>query len=114
MTVRQAWVEMRCARTGRPVVARFRADRDGFLLCEARLASGSEAPVRGVHALQGRFDVAAEYEGCPDCGNRGFIQCDRCCGLGCWYGEGPFLCRSCGNHGYVERDITGVAVTDIG
>lgn len=46
--------------------------------------------------LDGFFDVAEGYPGCPACANRTFAKCGRCSGLGCSTGQGHWTCPHCG------------------
>ena len=47
--------------------------------------------------VQGNMYHTEEYPGCPYCGTKNFVQCNKCRKLSCWNGETRLTCLWCGN-----------------
>lgn len=45
----------------------------------------------------GNLFATAEYPGCPYCGAKGFVQCNKCKKIACYSGEKSLICPWCGN-----------------
>ena len=45
---------------------------------------------------QGSLSCTEEFPGCPYCGTKGFVQCNRCGRLTCWNHETRLTCTWCG------------------
>ena len=113
----QVFVVVHCVRTHQPMTGRFDEQKNGWNLTELHLREGSdmaETTEDPVH-LKGNFNVAREFKGCPECGNRWFVRCD-CGELSCWPGgKGRFTCVVCGEAGdVVIRPVVDVRVDDFG
>ena len=111
----QAFVPVRCVGSGKVMIGRF-VERDGsWDLAELHLAGDRPAAAKhAVQTLRGRFGIARDYRGCPGCGNRDYVRCNRCCELTCWSGAGEFLCMACGQRAAVSGGIEEVNVEDYG
>lgn len=48
--------------------------------------------------IQGSLRCTAEYPGCPYCGAKSFVLCNKCHKMTCYQGETTLLCSWCGNH----------------
>lgn len=46
--------------------------------------------------VQGNLYHTEEYPGCPYCGTKSFVQCNKCRKLSCWNGEKKLVCTWCG------------------
>lgn len=58
--------------------------------------------------ITGNLYPADEYNGCPYCKTRRFLQCGRCGKLSCWNNEERITCAWCGLTGttsVLEREI---------
>jgi len=42
--------------------------------------------------VQGNLYCTEEYPGCPYCGTRNFVQCNKCRKISCWNGESRLTC----------------------
>lgn len=72
------------------------ADRSGA-------PDGADGPAT---TISGPFEFAAEYGGCPECGDGSFFRCGECDSLLCWDGEtDPVRCPWCGETCYNEGDV---------
>jgi hypothetical protein len=113
----QVFVVVHCVRTRRPMTGRFDEQHNGWKLAELHLREGPDITQAGEdpERLQGNFDVASEFTGCPECGNRSFVRCD-CGELCCWPGgAGHYTCVVCGKAGNVfVRPVVEVHVDDFG
>ena len=47
--------------------------------------------------VQGNMYHTEEYPGCPYCGTKNFVQCNKFRKLSCWNGETRLTCLWCGN-----------------
>lgn len=56
--------------------------------------------------LDGTFDMAEDYPGCPGCANRTFAKCGSCSKLGCSTWEGYWTCPHCGAGDTLKGRIT--------
>jgi hypothetical protein len=111
----QVFVSIRCVRTGRSMLGRFIDQGGCWNLAEVRVVGQGTSPAGHDQArLTGSFGIAAGYLGCPDCGNRDYVRCNRCGGLTCWYGSSDFLCMTCGLRAAVSGGIAEVNVDDFG
>lgn len=54
-------------------------------------------------SIEGSLYYTESYPGCPYCGKKGFVQCNKCHKLSCYNGELRLRCAWCGND---MRDIT--------
>ena len=62
--------------------------------------------------ISGPFRFAAEYEGCPECGDGSFFHCFDCDNLLCWDGEtDPVKCPWCGQTCHDEGDVGSLDAT---
>jgi hypothetical protein len=99
------------------MTGRFVQQKKGWNLAELHLRDGSDIAQaeEDPERLGGNFDVAREFTGCPECGNRSFVRCD-CGELSCWPGgTGHFDCDACGKGGeVVVRPVVEVRVDDFG
>ena len=113
----QVFVVVHCVRTRRPMTGRFDKQKNGWNLAELHLREGSDITQAGEdpERLEGTFNVASEFTGCPECGNRAFVRCD-CGELCCWPGgPGHHACVVCGKESeVVVRPIVEVHVDDFG
>ena len=48
--------------------------------------------------IQGNLFATEEFPGCPYCGTKSFVQCNKCRKLSCWNGEKVLKCEWCGNN----------------
>lgn len=48
--------------------------------------------------VQGNLYCTDEFLGCPYCGTKSFVQCNKCKKLTCWNGEKKLDCPWCGEH----------------
>ncbi len=48
--------------------------------------------------VQGSLCCTAEYPGCPYCGAKSFVLCDKCHKMTCYQGEPALTCSWCGNY----------------
>lgn len=48
--------------------------------------------------VQGNLYHTEEYPGCPYCGTKNFVQCNKCKKISCWHGETRMTCPWCGNN----------------
>ena len=64
--------------------------------------------------ISGRVENDPEYPGCPYCGNRAWVNCDRCKKLTCWDGrEGVIECEWCRNKGeIIEAETFDISAGD--
>lgn len=112
---RSAFVAMACNATRARGVARFIfREPDAWQLVEARLR---DAPARAGIAkpddMQGAFEVAATYTGCPSCGGRSFVRCGACAQSSCFGQDGGyFTCPWCSNAGPIAGQITSLRRLD--
>lgn len=51
-----------------------------------------------LETVKGNLYCTDEYPGCPYCGTKSFVQCNKCGKLTCWNGETILDCQWCGNH----------------
>lgn len=47
--------------------------------------------------VQGNLFYTEEYPGCPFCGTKNFVMCNKCHKISCWNGESRLECPWCGN-----------------
>lgn len=47
--------------------------------------------------VTGNLYHTEEYPGCPFCGAKNFVQCNKCHRISCWSGESRLECPWCGN-----------------
>jgi hypothetical protein len=112
---RSAFVAMACTASKARGVARFAfREPNTWQLVEARLR---EAPVRvGVAKpddIEGAFEVAGTYTGCPSCGARSFVRCGACAQLSCFGQDGGyFTCTWCSNAGPIAGQIRSLSRLD--
>jgi hypothetical protein len=99
------------------MTGRFDEQKNGWNLAELHLREGSDITqvTEDPERLEGNFNVASKFKGCPECGNRWFVQCD-CGELCCWPGgPGRFTCVVCGKtDDVVVRPVVKVHVDDFG
>ncbi len=63
--------------------------------------------------VRGNLYCTEEYPGCPYCGSKGFVHCNKCHKLTCWNGETKMVCPWCNNNmdnivtATEEFDLTG-------
>ena len=48
--------------------------------------------------IQGNLYSTEEFPGCPYCGAKSFVLCNKCHKMTCWHGESVLDCAWCGNH----------------
>lgn len=111
----QAFVPVRCVGSGELMIGRFVEQSGSWNLAELHLTGAAATPAKdAVQTLRGRFGIAQDYGGCPGCGNRDYVRCNRCGELTCWSGVGEFLCMGCGLRASVSGGIEEVNVEDYG
>jgi|APCry1669188879_1035177.scaffolds.fasta_scaffold115349_1 hypothetical protein len=77
----------------------------GFPLTEAR--AGKEG--YGIRQIDGSFEAASTYPGCPHCASPTIFGCGRCGGMTCWDGETRSVtCAWCGHDGEIRGALTSV------
>lgn len=93
-----AIIMIHCSRQNKVFGARIEQKSDGdwwrtwaFPLSERiAMAEGyDKTPLRG-----NLYDTN-DYPGCPYCGGKNFVQCNRCYKLTCWHGEAQMICPWC-------------------
>ena len=98
-TMNQATVVMaKCRRTKQPYGIRLEQKSDGVWYCTWAFKLSERAAARegyGALRISGRFDVDIEYNGCPYCGARGWLNCGSCGNLTCNAGETRVTCSWC-------------------
>ena len=47
--------------------------------------------------IQGNLYHTEDYPGCPYCGAKSFVLCNKCNKITCWKGETRLTCQWCGN-----------------
>jgi hypothetical protein len=111
----QAFVPVRCVRTSRLMMGRFVEQSGWWNLTELSVVGERVVPPAMSQArLAGNFGIAVGYAGCPDCGNHNYVRCNVCGGLTCWFGQGDFLCMTCGQRAAVSGGISEVNAEDFG
>lgn len=50
-----------------------------------------------ITRIQGSLYHTEGYLGCPYCGTKSFVQCNKCQKISCWNGEIRLNCEWCGN-----------------
>lgn len=53
--------------------------------------------------LKGTFKKSDEYNGCPYCGTKQFVLCEKCSKISCYNNETEIVCNWCGNKGNVVQ-----------
>ena len=48
--------------------------------------------------IRGNLYCTEHFPGCPYCGTKNFVQCNKCGRLSCWHGEKAMRCSWCGNN----------------
>lgn len=48
--------------------------------------------------VRGNLFATEEFPGCPYCGAKRFVQCNKCKKLTCWNGAKKLKCEWCGNN----------------
>lgn len=61
--------------------------------------------------VKGNMFTTEEFPGCPYCGSKGFVQCNKCHKLSCWDGETLMTCTWCGTK--MENIVTATEKFDI-
>ena len=108
----QAFVVVYCVRTGRPMTGRLIEQGNDWKLADLHVREGSDITQTDEAAehLEWNWKVARGFTGCPECGNRSFVQCDGCGELSCWPGgKGHFACVACGH----EDEVVLVPVVNL-
>lgn len=60
--------------------------------------------------INGSFDLADEFPGCPFCGNMSFFSCGTCGKLTCWDGVTKTVkCAHCGKVSDIEGTIATIS-----
>jgi hypothetical protein len=104
-----AFVVARCVHKKAPFLMRFRR-RVLVWVCE----NATDIPARAVSGgdvlnMQGKFELAASYPGCPHCKATSFYLCN-CQKLNCWNQQDKRVtCAWCGNSGALEGKISRIA-----
>lgn len=91
---------IRCAKAKRAFGVRIQKMKDGdWWRTWAFKISEKSASSEGYEKnnVQGNLYETEEYPGCPHCGTKGFVQCNKCHKLTCWNGETVLNCQWCGN-----------------
>jgi hypothetical protein len=84
-------VVARCFEVGQEIAVRFVQEPDGVWRAAAILPWSPDRAPRSdpasARVMEGAFDIAPTYPGCPFCGARSFLQCPGCEQLACWDGR---------------------------
>lgn len=81
----------------------------GFPLTDAR--AGKEG--YGIRQIDGSFQAASTYAGCPHCSSRNIFACGQCGSVTCWDGETRSVtCAWCGRAGEISGAMTKLRSAD--
>lgn len=61
------------------------------------MSTEQEVKDTDLTAVQGNLFYTEEYPGCPFCGTKNFVMCNKCHKISCWNGESRLECPWCGN-----------------
>lgn len=98
----------KCKEGQRPFGVRFEQNEKNWIATWAFPIKKDGAESREQYdktVLKGQIGWGADYPGCPYCGGRGFVICDRCGGLNCNMNASheQFTCAWCGLTGTITE-----------
>lgn len=99
---------MKCERDGRLSGIRMEECSGGWCYTWAFPIKESIASKEGYGStkISGSFFQGEDFNGCPYCGNTGYVRCGQCHKLTCWNGSEDFHCQWCGAEGKVSGTIS--------